>query len=84
MKITRLQNVMGEWLPNYNPYIGTDKDNGLAEPDHFKYEKFTLQNRRRVMWDMDPNDLKVKKWFLFPLPITEINKGYGLIQNPGW
>ncbi|WP_027449073.1 RagB/SusD family nutrient uptake outer membrane protein [Xylanibacter brevis] len=84
MKITRLQNVMGEWLPNYNPYIGTDKDNGLAEPDHFKYEKFTLQNRRRVMWDMDPNDLKVKKWFLFPLPITEINKGYGLVQNPGW
>ena len=84
MKITRLQNVMGEWLPTYKPYIGDDKDAGLPEPDHFKYEKFTLQNRRRVMWDKDPNSLEVKKWFLFPMPITEINKGYGLIQNPGW
>ena len=27
---------------------------------------------------------EVKKWFLFPLPITELNKGYGLVQNPGW
>jgi hypothetical protein len=39
------------------------------------------------MWDLDPNGpdgQKVKKWFLFPMPITEINKGYGLIQNPGW
>jgi len=23
-------------------------------------------------------------WFLHPFPIDEINKGYGLIQNPGW
>ncbi len=84
LKITRMQNVMGEWKENYNPYQGADKDNGVAEPDHFKYEKFTLQNRRRVMWDLDPNSNEVKKWFLFPLPITEINKGYGLVQNPGW
>ena len=84
LKITRLQNVMGEYIENYNPYLGTDKDNGVAEPDHFKYEKFVLQNRRRVMWDLDPNSNEVKKWFLFPLPITEINKGYGLVQNPGW
>ncbi|MBR1388747.1 MAG: RagB/SusD family nutrient uptake outer membrane protein [Prevotella sp.] len=84
LKITRLLSVMGNWVENYNAYLGTDKDNGLAEPDHFKYEKFTLQNRRRVMWDLDPNSNEVKKWFLFPLPITEINKGYGLIQNPGW
>lgn len=84
LKITRLQSVMGEYIENYNPYLGTDKDNGVAEPDHFKYEKFTLQNRRRVLWDMDPNSNEVKKWFLFPLPITELNKGYGLVQNPGW
>ncbi len=84
LKITRLQNVMGSWIENYNPYLGSDKDAGLAEPDHFKYEKFTLQNRRRVMWDLDANSNEVKKWFLFPLPITEINKGYGLVQNPGW
>ena len=84
LKIIRLQNVMGEYIENYNAYKGTDKDNGVAEPDHFKYEKFTLQNRRRVMWDLDPNSNEVKKWFLFPMPITEINKGYGLVQNPGW
>lgn len=84
LKITRLQNTPDGWQPNYKPYIGDDKDAGVAEPDHFKYEKFTLQNRRRVMWDLDPNDQRVKKWFLFPLPVTEINKGYGLIQNPGW
>jgi hypothetical protein len=24
------------------------------------------------------------KYFLLPLPIDEINKKYGLIQNPGW
>ena len=24
------------------------------------------------------------KWYLSPFPQTEINKGYGLIQNPGW
>ena len=84
LKITRLQNVMGEYIENYSPYLGTDKDNGVAEPDHFKYEKFVLQNRRRVLWDMDPNSNEVKKWFLFPMPVTEINKGYGLVQNPGW
>ncbi|MBR3496376.1 MAG: RagB/SusD family nutrient uptake outer membrane protein [Prevotella sp.] len=84
LKITRLQNVMGEYVENFNAYQGDDKDNGVAEPDHFKYEKFTLQNRRRVMWDLDPNSNEVKKWFLFPLPVTEMNKGYGIVQNPGW
>ena len=84
LKITRLQNTPDGWVENYKPFIGDDKDAGVAEPDHFKYEKFTLQNRRRVMWDKNPNDPDVKKWFLFPLPITEINKGYGLVQNPGW
>lgn len=23
-------------------------------------------------------------WYLMPFPVTEINKNYGLIQNPGW
>jgi hypothetical protein len=35
LKITRMQNVMGQYVENYNPYLGTDKDNGVAEPDHF-------------------------------------------------
>lgn len=29
-----------------------------------------------VKWD--------RKWFLSPIPETEINKGYGMTQNPGW
>ena len=24
------------------------------------------------------------KWYLTPFPLTEVNKGYGLVQNPGW
>jgi DNA-binding phage protein len=23
-------------------------------------------------------------WYLHPFPYNEVNKGYGLIQNPGW
>ena len=25
-----------------------------------------------------------RKWYLAPIPSTEINKGYGMTQNPGW
>ncbi|WP_289053748.1 RagB/SusD family nutrient uptake outer membrane protein [Carboxylicivirga marina] len=25
-----------------------------------------------------------RKWFLQPFPVDEVQKGYGLIQNPGW
>ncbi|MCQ2185013.1 MAG: RagB/SusD family nutrient uptake outer membrane protein, partial [Bacteroidales bacterium] len=25
-----------------------------------------------------------RKWFLAPIPSSEINKGYGMTQNPGW
>ena len=25
-----------------------------------------------------------RKWFLAPIPVEEINKGYGMTQNPGW
>ena len=57
-----------------------DQNKGAAQPVHFDYEKFTLYNVRRYWWDygFEP------KWYLSPFPQTEINKGYGLIQNPGW
>ncbi len=50
------------------------------QPIHFKYEKFELKNRTRYWWNygFDP------KWYLSPFPQSEVNKGYGLIQNPGW
>ncbi len=79
-----IQNSKGEWVRSYDPWRGTQKDNGVVEPSRFDYMRFTLFNRRRVQWDMDANSTEIKKWFLFPFPITEVNKGYGLVQNPGW
>ena len=62
---------------------GTDqygKNKGALQPTKFEYEKFTLHNRARIWWTQgfDP------KWYLSPFPQSEINKGYGLVQNPGW
>lgn len=79
-----IQDSKGQWVKNFEPWKGTHKDNGIIEPSRFDYWRFELFNRRRVQWDMDPNSPDVKKWLLFPFPIGEINKGYGLIQNPGW
>jgi len=84
LKITRLQDVAGKWVEKTTAWYGDEKNNGVSEPDHFKYEKFPLQNRSRVQWTMDANDPQIKKWFLFPMPISEINKQYGIVQNPGW
>ncbi len=79
-----LQNSKGEWVRSYEAWKGTHKDNGIPEPSRFDYMRFELFNRSRVQWGMDPNSKEITKWFLFPFPITEINKGYGLVQNPGW
>ena len=78
------QNSAGQWVRDYTPYIGNDKDNGLAEPNRFEYARFELIQPRRVFWDMDPKSDEVAKWLLFPIPSAEILKGYGLVQNPGW
>lgn len=53
---------------------------GYYEPTDFEYERFAINVPVRVFWTQgfDP------KWYLFPFPQTEVNKGYGLIQNPGW
>ncbi len=80
----RLIQIGQNWEHNIRAYIGADKPNGVAEPNRFEFSTFELQNRSRVLWDYNPTDKEVLKWFLFPLPITEINKGYGLVQNPGW
>ncbi len=51
-------------------------------PQKFKYEVFQLRNPSRFMWregyTFSP------KWYLTAFPPTEVNKGYGLVQNPGW
>lgn len=57
-----------------------DYGKGALQPTHFDYEKFQLKNRTRVWWTHGFDS----KWYLSPFPLGEINKGYGLIQNPGW
>ncbi len=79
-----IKNSQGNMVRSYEPWKGDHKDNGIVEPSQFDYMRFELFNRRRAFWDMDKNNPDVLKFLLFPFPITEINKGYGLVQNPGW
>lgn len=58
-----------------------DKKKGAKQPTHFDYEKFALNRPTRAWWGNNGFD---PKWYLAPFPQTEINKGYGLVQNPGW
>lgn len=46
----------------------------------YKFETFELTKYSRVWWTggFEP------KWCLSAFPSKEVNKGYGLIQNPGW
>ncbi|MBQ8673019.1 MAG: RagB/SusD family nutrient uptake outer membrane protein [Bacteroides sp.] len=49
------------------------------KPANFKYEPFPLSGGARVWWNgFNP------KWYLAAFPPSEVNKGYGLTQNPGW
>lgn len=68
---------------DYN-FSYSDKKQGsegweASQPTHFRYEKFPLGNVARVWWTNFDT-----KWYLSAFPPTEINKGYGLTQNPGW
>ena len=62
------------------PWFSSTDYGKTDQPVNFEYEKFELANPVRYWWKygFDP------KWYLSPFPQTEINKGYGLIQNPGW
>lgn len=44
----------------------------------FGYKQVNVLNKRpsALTWD--------DHYFLHPIPVTEVNKKYGLIQNPGW
>lgn len=48
---------------------------------NFIYEKTQITFGSRRWWTDGGWD---NKWLLSPLPRSEINKGYGLTQNPGW
>jgi hypothetical protein len=51
--------------------------NTRKQGNNFSYEIFELPER---YW----KDNFTPKWYLSAFPPDEINKGYGLVQNPGW
>jgi hypothetical protein len=56
-----------------------------AFPTRFEYEPYEISEKRgnpRFVWKHPEN--WSNKWILAPLPPDEINKNYGLTQNPGW
>ena len=77
--IHRLKQENGEWVNDDTKWTGTG-ERRTVQPTHFSYEKFELKNRARAWWTDGFNP----KWYLQPFPQTEVNKNYGLIQNPGW
>ena len=58
-------------------------ESGEPFPTKFEYEEYEIQGGNpRFVWS-DPGRWS-NKWILAPLPPDEINKNYGLTQNPGW
>ena len=47
----------------------------------FEYEKKEIVTGHRAWWD---EGFWTNKWYLDPVSRNEIQKGYGLTQNPGW
>lgn len=81
-----IKNAQNQWVRRNAPWFGDDKNGGMQEPARFEYEFFKLQQGERALWKYqdNPNDPEVLKWLMMPFPKDEVNKGYGLIQNPGW
>lgn len=53
------------------------RGNDLNNPTEFTFEKIELGDHYwATNWDT--------KWYLAPTPQEEINKQYGMTQNPGW
>ena len=53
------------------------KGNDQNNPTSFTFETYNLPDRFWVSkWDT--------KWYFTPIPQDEINKDYGMTQNPGW
>lgn len=88
LRIYRLsKDASGRWVrdnsqwynKSYNKKL-KETDPNFYEPSHFDYERFEITTGVRIWWTdgFDP------KWYLQPFPQTEVNKGYGCIQNPGW
>ncbi|WP_276815953.1 RagB/SusD family nutrient uptake outer membrane protein [Segatella maculosa] len=73
----RIYRLNPDGTDNNTPYLGNE--NSKPFPTHFRYERMPLKNKSRAWWtSFDP------KWYLSAFPTAEVNKGYGLTQNPGW
>ncbi|MBP7292699.1 MAG: RagB/SusD family nutrient uptake outer membrane protein [Bacteroides sp.] len=72
LKIERADGRSGSW---------SDKDSSIrgAFPTKFTYTKFQLANKSRSWWSNFST-----RWYLSAFPPSEVNKNYGLTQNPGW
>ena len=78
MKIYRIDDagnrVERKWNPDTEPF-----------PTKFEYVPYAISEKTgnaRFVWSHP--EAWSNKWFLAPLPPDEINKNYGLTQNPGW
>jgi hypothetical protein len=56
---------------------GCNTRRSASAPYTYTYETFDLPSR---YWQANWSP----KWYLSAFPLNEVNKGYGLIQNPGW
>ncbi len=73
-----------KWVRRNAPWFGDDKNAEIFQPTRFEYEFFELIQGKRVLWGKDKNSQEVLKWLMMPFPQDEVNKGYGIVQNPGW
>lgn len=61
------------------PWKGTNDEKTKPFPTRFSYEQFTITER---YWQKP--GMFSPKWYLSAVPTNEINKEYGMTQNPGW
>ena len=69
----------GVWTYRLDGKTGT-LGSGEAYPE-FWYVKTPVSGTQRAWWKADGWS---DKWYILPFPQSEIQKGYGLVQNPGW
>ncbi len=60
-----------------NPIQGVNMFADVTKPTGYRYELFTLKARA---W----KDNWSAKWYLSAFPSEEVDKKYGITQNPGW
>ena len=71
----------GEYVYNLKSWSNLPEATRGPKPTSFSYEKFELINRTRYLWKEGNFS---SKWYLTAFPPAEVNKQYGLTQNPGW